>query len=668
MSYDSLFLTLKRLPVLLMFGVAALLGAQEGADSVLAVTVTAARTPDETLSVSSQVHVISADAIAASGATSVVEVLRRLPGVNFTTAMSGAGTEQVSMRGFGENSFGRVLVLVDGKRLNNPDMQGINWNAIPLSQVQRIEVLDGTASVEYGNNAVGGVINIITKKDSPKAQTRIAGLVGSFFTNQQSFSHQGNTDWGSFSVIAEHTGSQGFRKRQASQTTNAAVQATVNLGPSLALDLHGSLADLSYQLPGSLTKTQFEADPSQAINKPDEGRERDFSGGAGFLWVPSDRLQLEAPVDYTAKFSSNDNPSFFSPSYTDRFTQTGELGPKITATVTLADRSLRIVGGADLYGASINLDTYSDLKRSTRTNTATYWEFTGAPYATLKLDLLPNLFVNGGLRYDGALLGAKSQTGAVDTSIYHNALVYDGGLTYRPWEPVKVYAKYGTLFRYPFVDEQAEILFGTPYFNTNLKPETGYNAEGGVAVLWGKALSFNGNLYLMDLRDEIAFNSVTFHNENLDPTRRVGSNLSLTVQPTAFLELRGTYAYVDATFTSGPNNGKYIPLVPTHSGTAEVSLLVPGDLRLSTTAEYHSEAFQSGDTANTQEKIAPYTVYGAQVRWALGRQDSRLTIQGTVKNLLDTHYAPTAFWNSWTGSGYYPADGRSFSLQAEYRF
>ena len=661
MRYVSLFRVLKMVPVVLMLGAAALVGAQEGADSVLAVTVTAARTPDDTLSVSSQVHVISAEDITASGATSVVEVLRRVPGVNFTTAMYGAGTEQVSMRGFGENSFGRVLVLVDGKRLNNPDMQGINWNAIPLSQVQRIEVLDGTASVEYGNNAVGGVINIITKKDYPQGETRIAGSVGSFFANQQSFSHQGNTDWGSFSVTVEHRGAQGYRERQASQTTNGAVQATVNLGPSLALNLHGSLADLSYQLPGYLTKAQFEADPSQGTNWPDEGRERDFSGGAGFQWVPSDRFQLEIPVDYTAKVLTNDTASWFS--YTDRFTQTGELRPKITATLTVADRPLRLVGGADLYGASIDLDTYSDLQRTTKTTTATYWEFTGAPYLTLKLDLLQNLFVNGGLRYDGAFMGAKSQTGAVDTSIYHNALVYDGGLTYRPWEPVKVYAKYGTLFRYPFVDEQAEFFLGPPYFNTNLKPETGYNAEGGVEVLWAPGLSFNGNLYLMELRDEIALSSVTNRNENLDPTRRIGTNLSLTAQPTAFLELTGTYAYVDATFTEGPNDGKRIPLVPAHSVTAELSLLAPGDLRLSTTMEYHSDAFQGGDTANTQEKIAPYAVYGAQIRWALGPQDSRFTIQGTVKNLLNTHYAPLVYWG-----GYYPADGRSFSLQAEYRY
>lgn len=664
MSYASLFRSLKGLSVVLMFGAAALAGAQE--DSVLAVTVTATRTPDDTLSVSSQVRVISAEEIAASGATSVVEVLRTLPGVHFTTAMSGAGTEQVSMRGFGENSFGRVLVLVDGKRLNNPDMQGINWNAVPLSQIQRIEVLDGTASVEYGNNAVGGVINIITKKDYSKGASRIAGSVGSFFTNQQSFSHQGTADWGSFSVSAEHTGSQGYRKRQENQTTNATVQATVNLAPSLAMDLHGSLADLSYQLPGSLTKAQFDADPTQATNWADEGRERDFSGGAGLQWVPSDRLQLEAPVDYTAKFLSNDTASWSS--YTDRFTQTGELRPKVTAALTLANLPLRFVGGADLYGASINLDTYSDVQRTTKTNTASYWEFSGAPYVTVKLDILKNLFVNGGLRYDGALLGAKSQSGTVDTSMYHNALVYDGGLTYRPWEPVKVYAKYGTLFRYPFVDEQAEILFGTPYFNTNLKPETGYNAEGGLSVLWAKGLSFSGNLYLMELRDEIAFNSITNHNENLDQTRRVGTNLSVTVKPITFLELTGTYAYVDAQFTAGPNNGKLIPLVPAHSVTAELSLTLPADLRLSSTAEYHSDAFQGGDTANTQEKIAPYTVYGAQIRWALGSQDSRFIIQGTVKNLLDTHYAPTAYWNSWTGSAYYPADGRSLSLQAEYRY
>ena len=123
---------------------ASVLGAQEAA---LDFIVTAGRTAEDPASVPAQVTVISAAQIAESGASSLVQVLERVPGVSFMPSMAGPGTETVSMRGFGENSFGRVLVLVDGVRQNNPDMKSINWNAVALSDIERIEVLDGSASV-----------------------------------------------------------------------------------------------------------------------------------------------------------------------------------------------------------------------------------------------------------------------------------------------------------------------------------------------------------------------------------------------------------------------------------------------------------------------------------------------------------------------------------------
>jgi iron complex outermembrane receptor protein len=80
-----------------------------------------------------------------------------------------------------------------------------SWDTINLSEVERIEVLDGGASVQYGDNAQAGVINIITKK-SGAAQTDITVSGGSFFQNEQRFSHHRPTDWGGFTVSGGHRG------------------------------------------------------------------------------------------------------------------------------------------------------------------------------------------------------------------------------------------------------------------------------------------------------------------------------------------------------------------------------------------------------------------------------------------------------------------------------
>jgi iron complex outermembrane receptor protein len=172
-------------------------------DETIDFVITAGRTPEETNKVSGQVTVITADDIAESGATTVPDVLQMVPGIRFSTDQTGTGA--ISMRGIsGNTGRGKVLVIVDGMRLNPIDTNGkVNWDMINLSEVERIEVLDGGASVQYGDNASVGVINIITKK-SGVAKTDITVSGGSFSQNEQRFSHHQPTGWGGFTVSGGH--------------------------------------------------------------------------------------------------------------------------------------------------------------------------------------------------------------------------------------------------------------------------------------------------------------------------------------------------------------------------------------------------------------------------------------------------------------------------------
>jgi iron complex outermembrane recepter protein len=172
--------------VLLLTVVTGIFGEEETAseDPVFTFVVTASRVEEDILSSSAHVTVITADDIVESGETSIVRLLDKVAGLQFNGAL-GESQGQVSMRGFGENAHGRVLVMVDGRKLNNPDMEGINWLGISLSDIERIEVLRGPASVLYGNHAVGGVINIITKKPSRNASVSASASVGSFQENQE---------------------------------------------------------------------------------------------------------------------------------------------------------------------------------------------------------------------------------------------------------------------------------------------------------------------------------------------------------------------------------------------------------------------------------------------------------------------------------------------------
>ena len=107
---------------------------------------------------------ISAEQISDSNLLSTSQVLNRYSDVFIRNNSGGTFMGQPSMRGFGVNSQSRVLVLLDGQRLNNIDMRGINWGQIQVNDIDNIEVLYGSQTATYGNYAESGVIKITTKK------------------------------------------------------------------------------------------------------------------------------------------------------------------------------------------------------------------------------------------------------------------------------------------------------------------------------------------------------------------------------------------------------------------------------------------------------------------------------------------------------------------------
>ncbi|MFP3960012.1 MAG: TonB-dependent receptor, partial [Spirochaetaceae bacterium] len=128
------------------------------------IVVVASRIPEESRRTPAVVRVIPQEDIEQSD--TVLDALSRLP--NIRTSVSSPGDAAAALGGFGETGYMRTLVLRDGVPLNNPDMNSINWRAVPLSRVERIEVLQGPASARYGDQAVAGVINIITKTPEPR--------------------------------------------------------------------------------------------------------------------------------------------------------------------------------------------------------------------------------------------------------------------------------------------------------------------------------------------------------------------------------------------------------------------------------------------------------------------------------------------------------------------
>lgn len=628
----------------------------------ISVDVTAERETEEVPLSSATATVITADEIAESGASGIVEILEKVPGIAFRSPLAGPGSEEITMRGFGDNAHGRVLVLVDGNRMNNPDMKGINWNAISLMDIERIEILDGSASVRYGNNAVAGVINIITKKTG-KTQTNITLSAGSFWNNQEGISHQQSTDWGRFSISAEHLGSEGYRDRSAYDTANAALQGTIDFTDKLSLSLKGSFADLNYEMPGSIFKNDYDDNPTTALNWNDEASEHHISTGVELEWVVSDTIDIQIPLSYQGVFTEVDTASWFS--YINRNTNSAEAHPAVNFNFAINEMPLNINAGADFYYAHLRTKSYADVNRKgTPTADLTIDEFNSGYFLTTGFKPLKTLSFNAGVRYDFITVDSKNE------NTFKQAFVYEAGAAYKPFDFINVYTKYSSLFRFPFTDEMIET-YPVFYVNDDLKPESGFNVEGGIIFHFDKWITLNANIFYMKLTDEIAYNGE--HNQNLDRTQRIGTNASLLSKPLHFLELQGTYSYVNAEFTNGVNKGNIVPLVSAHQISGTVAFVLPWNIKIGIDMDYRGPFFQGSDFANNLSEVDGYFLLGASVSYSLDNDNRHWMILFQVKNLLNTTYSPYVTQgyqppDYMPENAYYPGNGREFNLSVQYRF
>jgi iron complex outermembrane receptor protein len=679
---------------ILQTGFAQDIGSAVEPDESLDFVVTAGRTPEAVNTVPGQVTVITAEDIAESGAANVTELLEAAPGIRLARDRNGNGID-VSMRGISSDyGNGKTLIIVDGMRLNPTQSRvTVNWDVINLSEIERIEILDGGASVQYGDNAQVGVVNIITKK-SGAAKTDITVSGGSSFQNEQRFSHHRPTDWGGFTVSGGHRGTQGYQKHTASDTGNGEVRGILDINDAMSLQTNMGFALTNGLLADGLTEAEFEDDPTQ--NKgpnPNSHATTDLSGGLGFAWAISDTLNFDLPVSYNWKNVKWDFQSYNYVMY--RSSQMIGLRPKLTAELRPADMALRFSGGVDtLFAFSENKAT-PDRVKETNFAINNLSETTIGPWALINFRPFSFIGLNAGLRYDtaffkadvdewsGDILAGGTSTAvvrpAVDESTRYEAFVYEAGITVNPFDFLKVFAKYGTQFKYPYLDDYVFLNPAnlTTTVNANLEPEKGWTAEGGIGVNFKGLVKFDANFYVMKIDNEIAVYPTAPSARlavNMDPIERLGADIGLTLTPVKYVELDVDYGFVKAEFAEGPYKDNFVPLVAKHILSASLMLHAPFGLSLGPDALYKSEMYQGLDNANTQPTIDSSLVWGLKARYAPQKFDGNLAVLLAVHNLLDTKYASMVYYMGAfapaLGTTYYVDNnmGRSVNVSVQYRF
>ena len=146
------------------------------------VVVSSTRLPDvpvDARTLPAKVTIITAEDIRKSGAKTVQEAIQWATGIVMYDQVGNSFQQTIDLRGFNGQPVPATSVFVDGARINEPDFNTVNFDLIPFDTIERIEILPGPSAI-YGKNALGGVINIITKRGGEKHQVTGDTMWGSF--------------------------------------------------------------------------------------------------------------------------------------------------------------------------------------------------------------------------------------------------------------------------------------------------------------------------------------------------------------------------------------------------------------------------------------------------------------------------------------------------------
>ena len=630
------------------------------------IIVQASRTDQTATELASGVTVITSDQIRRSGANDTVHALERLGGLYFRTLSGNPTQAEVVMRGFSQNAHGRVLLLVDGQRLNEPDQAAPNWSRIPLQTIDRIEVLHGGQTALYGNYAVAGVINIITKKGG-EPLTGLTVTAGSDNTYAAHLHKSGSLAPDTrYAADLDWQKSDGWRKNSEYQTYDAHAYVEHDWSERLSSSVGAFYNWAEYGLPGPLSKQQLCDNPRQSV-EPLNGADQETWGFAfGSTGKTRDWGDLSLNLTGQRRFRNAAFYPWWGANNNAYEINSFAVQPKYQLDKELGSYRNLFTCGAD-FGADQLLYAQEPIPIGPQTSNVQLKRFNGALYARDEFFLTETLSLAIGAREEimrTAINGVSGGT-ALDDSSTDWQTAFDTALLFRPTPAQKYFLRGSTLYRYPFMDEIASYQGWGASFNPGLDPEKGWQLEIGLALDLTERLTYELRAYQLNMRDEIAWG--TGQNENLDQTRRNGLETGLRWSLPEWGSVGLNYQLIDAEFSDGPNKDNAIPLVPAQILTLDGELEIAYGVTLLGAMRAVSSQYVGDDNGNSSERIEGYATFDLGVRYNPDFLKD-FSILFACDNVFNKTYATSGFWGWGVGDSYYPANGRTWRFSASYTF
>jgi len=621
------------------------------------------------------------------GAT-LADLLRLSPGFNLVD-FDGLGFDpQLMVRGFyggGEAEY--VIVQVDGKPVNQLQTGVVAWDVLPpLAAIEAIEVVRGGASSLYGDAAIGGVLNVITRQTEPGPRAerlRWEARGGSFGTWHGAADLTAPSTGRGLSLSGGVDRTNGFRdhaERTAVRATGGIALAEGDRG-RLGVTFRSHWRGLDE--PGPLRESLLAEDRSGADplfrfdHSSDKGGllalegSRRLAGRTRLLATASGELRRVDAIRTLA----------LAPGFGDtkeRLAATDRIALSLQMETSGAPlpQSDRLVVGIEASRGWLDSRYYrfADGERgqldtegsSARTGGAVYADFVGRPFDALRVSLGARL----DLLHDS--FAPVAPNGQPHQSADHAAISPKAGLNLRYLSGTtstgNLYLAIGRSFKAPTLDQlydQRTIPIPVPPFavttsNPELKPQHGNSIElglyhtGDLAPAVRATASLSG--YHMSMKDELDFDIATFRYVNLGRSRHRGVEAGLQLDG---IRAGGfaNYTLQAATSRSGEHSGKRLKAIPRQTITAGVSLRPMPSIEAAVSATHVRNILL--DDANTV-RLPNYSRVDSRITWQL----RRIGVLLSVRNLFGSEYSTTGYLDpSGSGEAYlYPAARRVIEI------
>jgi outer membrane cobalamin receptor len=550
---------------------------------------------EETYSESGRkVDIISSQDLKNLAPKDISEVLKDVPSVNISDYGSLGAKKIISIRGSTEK---QVLVLVDGRPINNPRSGDVVLDTIPLDNIERIEVLHGPASSLYGSSAMGGVVNIITKQPPRKGQkTEFMSSFGTFRTYQERLSHGARFKNFGYRLNTSYQSSEGHRDNSQFNAKDVSTKLTYEL------TLNGGFYRDKLGIPGPTTS--FDVDDKQIDYK------NFFDLNLGLKpWVDKDReIAIRTYQNYDRlEFNENTAGSTSDVAFSKNIYTTKVRGLDLQFSQRLFKDYQLICG----FNHVTNLND--------STSSAKHRYIVRAGYMENRLDLWQNLKINFGARLD-------------DYSNFGTEISPSLNLLYRLKDNLSFHFLIARSFRAPNFNDLYWPASSSSAGNPNLQPEKGITGEFGIEKSFSKFLKIGLTYFRNDYNNLIQWQKGTdkiWRPQNISSAIIQGVEQKFKLEPFDNLDIDIGYTYL---WAKDDETHKYLTYQPKHKANFSINYKGLAGFKIGLVGQFVDRRF---DNATNTISVKRYYVLGVRLSKDIRKN---VNLFFNIDNLLNKKY------------------------------